>query len=73
MLGGPDIITFLLLALGGALMVGNLAALINPAGSRRSQPGRSSGSSTPSVGRCVVMIVVGTVIVVWAIASLVGG
>ncbi|WP_419918444.1 hypothetical protein [Candidatus Poriferisocius sp.] len=75
-LGGPDIITYLLLALGGALAVGNLAALINPQGARRPQPDRSGGNgeaATPRVGRSVVMIVVGMVIVVWAIASLIGG
>lgn len=82
MLGGPEIITFLLLALGGALAVGNIAALINPDGPRKRQQGRSDippppgapdEPATPKVGRSVVMIVVGMVIVVWAIASLVGG
>ena len=78
-LGGPDIITFLLLALGGALAVGNIAALINPDGPRRRSPGpppppgSTDEPENPQVGRSVVMIVVGTLIVVWAIASLVGG
>ena len=70
MLGGPDIITFLLLALGGALAVGNIAALINPDGPRRRRQGEPEA---PQVGRSVVMIAVGTVICVWAIASLIGG
>ena len=82
MLGGPEIITFLLLALGGALAVGNIAALINPNGSRKRQtgrpdipppPGAPDEPAKPPVGRSVVMITVGMVIVVWAIASLVGG
>ena len=76
MLGGPDIITFLLLALGGALAVGNIAALINPDGPRRrhqSQSGDNGEPEAPQVGRSVVMIVVGTVICVWAIASLIAG
>ena len=79
MLGGPEIITFLLLALGGALAVGNIAALINPEGSRKRRdgipppPGAPDEPAAPKVGRSVVMIVVGLVIVVWAIASLVGG
>ena len=82
MLGGPEIITFLLLALGGALAVGNIAALINPDGPRKRRqvrldipppPGAPDESATPKVGRSVVMIAVGLVIVVWAIASLVGG
>lgn len=82
MLGGPEIITFLLLALGGALAVGNIAALINPDGPRKRQagrrdipppPGAPDEPATPKVGRSVVMIAVGLVIVVWAIASLIGG
>ncbi len=79
MLGGPEIITFLLLALGGALAVGNIAALINPEGPRKRRdgipppPGAPDEPATPKVGRSVVMIVVGLVIVVWAIASLIGG
>ncbi|MDE0578359.1 MAG: hypothetical protein F4124_13470 [Acidimicrobiia bacterium] len=82
MLGGPEIITFLLLALGGALAVGNIAALINPDGPRKGRtgrpdipppPGAPDERATPKVGRSVVMIVVGLVIVVWAIASLIGG
>ena len=79
MLGGPEIITFLLLALGGALAVGNIAALINPEGPRRRAqeppppPGAPDEQAKPKVGRSVVMIVVGLLIVVWAIASLAGG
>ncbi|MXZ78406.1 MAG: hypothetical protein F4Z06_09040 [Acidimicrobiia bacterium] len=82
MLGGPEIITFLLLALGGALAVGNIAALINPDGPRKGRtgrpdipppPGAPDEPATPKVGRSVVMIVVGLVIVIWAIASLIGG
>ena len=81
-LGGPEIITFLLLALGGALAVGNIAALINPEGPRKRQagrpgipppPGAPDEEARPKVGRSVVMIAVGLVIVVWAIASLIGG
>ena len=79
MLGGPDIITFLLLALGGALAVGNLAALINPDGPRQRRqgmpapPGAPDEQARPKVGRSLVMIAVGLVIVIWAIASLLGG
>lgn len=84
MLGGPEIITFLLLALGGALAVGNIAALINPDGPRQRRqggpgmpppppPGAPDEKTRPKVGRSVVMIVVGLLIVVWAIASLIGG
>lgn len=79
MLGGPEIITFLLLALGGALAVGNIAALINPDGPRRRRdgipppPGAPDEPAKPKVRRSVAMIAVGLVIVIWAIASLIGG
>ena len=79
MLGGPEIITFLLLALGGALAVGNIAALINPEGPRKRRqdipppPGAPDEPAKPQLGRSVVMIAVGLVIVIWAIASLIGG
>ena len=79
MLGGPEIITFLLLALGGALAVGNIAALINPEGPRKHARGIPPPTGAPDepvkprAGRSVVMIAVGMVIVVWAIASLIGG
>ena len=79
MLGGPEIITFLLLALGGALAVGNIAALINPDGPRKRRggipppPGAPDEPAKPKVGRSAAMIAVGLVIVVWAIASLIGG
>ncbi|WP_420639599.1 hypothetical protein [Candidatus Poriferisocius sp.] len=73
MLGGPDIITFLLLALGGALAVGNLAALVNPEGPKRARQDADGDPPSARVGRSVVMTAVGTVIVVWAIASLIRG
>ena len=79
MLGGPEIITYLLLALGGALAVGNLAALINPDGPRKRRqeipppPGANDEPDKPQVGRSLVMVAVGMVIVIWAIASLIGG
>ena len=79
MLGGPDIITFLLLALGGALAVGNLAALINPEGPRRrpppppGAPGDPAEPAKPQLWRSLAMVAVGMVIVIWAAASLIGG
>ena len=60
--------------------MGNIAALINPEGPRKRRTGRSdippppgAPDAAPKVGRSVVMIVVGLVIVIWAIASLIGG
>ena len=66
---GDDLLPWLLLAFGGAMVAGNLMALLRPpkppAGGLEAPPER------PSVTRSVVMIVLGAVVAVWAIASLV--
>ena len=64
---GEDILAWLVLALGGALAVGNLLALVRP------PAGRDSGDlSRAPVARTVVMAAVGAIAAVWALASLVG-
>ena len=65
---GEDLLAYLVLALGGALAVGNLLALVRP------PQQRSEGDlDRAPVGRSVVMGVVGLVAAIWAIASLVSG
>ena len=67
---GDDLIVYLVLAMGGALFAGNLAALVRPpAGDDRAE---GSLERAP-VTRSVVMAVVGLVAALWAIASLVSG
>ena len=66
---GENLITWLVLALGGALAVGNVAAIMRP-------PERKSDDADldrAPVVRTVVMAVVGAVAAVWALASLVSG
>jgi hypothetical protein len=63
---GNDLMAFLVLALGGALLVGNVMALVRPpphpaAGDLRRAP----------AGRSLVMALIGLVAAVWALASLV--
>jgi len=65
---GDDLLTWLLLALGGALLVGNILAIIRPPveaadGDLRRAP----------VGRSLVMAAVGAVAAIWALASLIKG
>lgn len=66
---GDDLLPLLLLALGGAMVVGTVAALARPPASEEGSglPGR------PPLGRSIAMIVVGGIAAVWALASLVSG
>jgi hypothetical protein len=65
---GDDLLTWLLLALGGALLVGNVLAIVRPPahaaeGDLRRAP----------LGRSLVMAAVGGLASVWALASLIKG
>jgi hypothetical protein len=63
--GGQSLLALLVLALGGALVVGNVLALARPpAQQRKGQLAR------PPVGRSVIMMIVGLVAALWAIATL---
>jgi hypothetical protein len=66
LVGGANLLQLFVLALGGALVVGNGLALVRPP--RRTRDGQLT---RPPVGRSVAMIVVGLVAAVWAIATLV--
>lgn len=62
---GDELLPFLVLALGGALLVGNGLALLRP------PPDPSEGELPKApVARTVVMMVVGLVATIWALATL---
>jgi len=65
LLGGPDLLVYLVLALGGALVVGNVLALVRPP----ERPSEGELDKAP-VARSVVMAVVGGIAAIWAIATL---
>ena len=67
-LGGQDLLAWLVLALGAAMAVGSTLALVRP---RAETP--EGELDRPPVGRSVVMIAVGTLAAVWALASLLSG
>ena len=69
MLFGEDLLVWLVLALGGAMAVGNLLALVRPA----SNPHRGGDLERAPLGRSIAFIVVGLVAAVWAFASLIQG
>jgi hypothetical protein len=67
LLGGPDLIVWIVLALGAALVVGNVLALVRP-------PPRPRGDEDlprAPVARSITMAVIGAIAAVWALASLV--
>ena len=66
MLLGDDTLVFLVLALGAALVVGNVLALVRPP----ANPSEGELTKAPTA-RSVVMALVGLVASIWAIASLV--
>ncbi len=65
---GEDLLAWLVLAIGGALCVGNVLALVRPPDA----PKDGELERAP-VGRSVVMAVVGGVAALWAVGSLIAG
>lgn len=64
---GDDLLPYLVLAIGGALVAGNVAAIVRPP----PREGRKEGDlDRAPVARSVVMAVVGLVAALWALASL---
>ena len=65
---GDNLLPYLVLALGGALLVGNGLALLRP------PPAPKDGElERAPVARTAVMMVIGLVATIWAVASLVAG
>ncbi len=65
---GDQLLAYLVLAMGGALLVGNVLALVKP------PPAAKEGElARAPVARSLVMAGIGLVAAVWAIASLVSG
>ena len=67
---GKDLLPYLVLAMGGALVVGNVAAIVRPP----AESARKEGDlDRAPVARSIVMAVVGLVAALWALASLLTG
>ena len=66
MLLGDNTLVYLVLALGAALVVGNVLALVRPPAARNE--GELERAPT---ARSIVMAIVGLIASIWAIASLV--
>ena len=65
---GEDLLAWLVLAIGGALCVGNVLALVRPP----EAPKEGELERAPVV-RSVVMAVVGGLAALWAVGSLIAG
>jgi hypothetical protein len=66
---GDDLLAWLMLALGGALLVGNVLAIAKPPEARRA----SSDLERAPLGRSLLMAAVGLVGAVWGLATLIAG
>ena len=64
---GDDLLAWLVLALGGALLVGNVLAMVRPP----ARPHDESALERAPIARSIIMAVVGGVAAIWALASLV--
>lgn len=65
---GEDLLAYLVLALGAAMAIGSVVALVRPPAA----PKEGELARAP-VSRSIVMIVVGTIAALWALASLLSG
>ena len=65
---GPDLIPFLMLAFGAALFEGNGLAMLKP----QAEPRRENELRRAPIGRSLLMVVVGLVASIWALATLIG-
>ena len=63
---GNDLLQWLVLALGAAMAIGNLLALVRP----RPPGDRAEDLTRPPLGRCLIMVVIGALAAIWALASL---
>ncbi len=62
---GDDLLPWLTLALGGALAVGTLLALVRPP-----VDPRDDDLSRPPLARSIIMITIGAIAAIWGLASL---
>lgn len=67
---GEDLLPWLLLAFGAALVVANIAAFVRPPRAEPNLP-QSERLDRPSLRRVAPMVLLGLVISTWAVATLV--
>ena len=70
---GEDLLQYLLLALGGALFVGNVMALVRPPTQRPGVTGDEPQLERAPVMRSITYALIGLIAAVWAAATLIAG
>lgn len=65
---GEDLLAYLVLAIGGAMAVGSVMALVRPPANRN-----EGDLERPPLGRSLVFAAIGLVGAIWAAASLISG
>lgn len=65
---GEDLLAWLVLAIGGAMAVGSIMALVRPP-----QQVKEGDLEAAPVGRSIAFAVIGAVGAIWALASLIAG
>lgn len=63
---GKDLLAWLVLALGGALLAGNVLALVRPP-----EQAKQGDLARAPLRRSIIMITIGAVATLWALASLI--
>lgn len=66
---GDDLLPWLVLAIGGAMAVGNLAALVRPP----ERAHHDEDLERAPMARSIVFIVIGSIAAIWALGSLIAG
>lgn len=66
---GDDLLPWLVLAIGGAMAAGNLAALVRPPETSH----HDEDLERAPVVRSIVFIVIGSIAALWALGSLIAG
>jgi hypothetical protein len=66
---GENLLTWLVLAFGGAMLVGNVLALVRPP----KTPSIDGGTRVAPVGRTITMASIGGIAALWAFVSLLSG
>ena len=70
---GKDLLAYLVLALGGAMCVGNVLAIVRPPSTTKKPKHASDDLDQAPIARTVTMAIIGGIAAAWALVSLLSG